>query len=184
MSLPSLVTHFSGLPTQLQSHFLITLLRHSPLPVLRTVHSVLTPILARDFLTLLPPELVSHVLTFLPFNCIARASRVSRSWRDIIDSDPVLWRDLLKSEKLWFGGDSERAFAEALIRRRRRAGLPHPHDCQAVLMSSSRLPTTAVPQSNTTSEFSSILAAVVLLLLSFREHHGLRDPYRSWVRVV
>jgi len=126
MSLPSLVTHFSGLPTQLQSHFLITLLRHSPLPVLRTVHSVLTPILARDFLTLLPPELVSHVLTFLPFNCIARASRVSKSWRDIIDSDPVLWRALLKSEKLWFGGDSERAFAEALIRRRRRAGLPHP----------------------------------------------------------
>jgi F-box and WD-40 domain protein CDC4 len=128
MSLPSLVSHFSGLPMQLQSHFLITLLRHSPLPVLRTVHSVLTPILARDFLTLLPPELVSHVLSFLPFNCIARASRVSKSWRDIIDSDPVLWRDLLKSEKLWFGGDSERAFAEALIRRRRRAGLPHPND--------------------------------------------------------
>jgi F-box and WD-40 domain protein CDC4 len=128
MSLPSLVTHFSGLPNQLQSHLLITLLRHSQLPVLRTVHSVLTPILARDFLTLLPPELVSHVLSFLPFNCIARASRVSKSWRDIIDSDPVLWRDLLKSEKLWFGGDSERAFAEALIRRRRRAGLPHPND--------------------------------------------------------
>ncbi len=128
MSLPSLVTHFSGLPNQLQSHLLITLLRHSQLPVLRTVHSVLTPILARDFLTLLPPELVSHVLSFLPFNCIARASRVSKSWRDIIDSDPILWRDLLKSEKLWFGGDSERAFAEALIRRRRRAGLPHPND--------------------------------------------------------
>ena len=128
MSLPSLVTHFSGLPAQLQSHLLITLLRHSPLPVLRTVHSVLTPILARDFLTLLPPELVSHVLNFLPFDCIARASRVSKSWRNIIDSDPVLWRDLLKSEKLWFGGDSERAFAEALIRRRRRAGLPHPND--------------------------------------------------------
>jgi hypothetical protein len=51
-------------------------------------------------------------------------------------------------------------------------------------MSSSRLPTTAVPQSNTTSEFSSISAAVVLLLLSFREHHGLRDPYRSRVQVV
>ncbi|KAH9180442.1 WD40 repeat-like protein [Lactarius sanguifluus] len=128
MSLPSLVTHFSGLPAQLQSHLLITLLRHSPLPVLRTVHSLLTPILARDFLTLLPPELVSHVLSFLPFDCIARASRVSKSWRNIIDSDPVLWRDLLKSEKLWFGGDSERAFAEALIRRRRRAGLPHPND--------------------------------------------------------
>ncbi|KAI0273516.1 WD40-repeat-containing domain protein [Gloeopeniophorella convolvens] len=126
MSLPSLVTHYSGLPTSLQSHLLITLLRHSPLPVLRTVHSVLTPTLARDFLNLLPPELVSHVLSFLPFNYIARASRVSKSWRNIIDCDPILWRDLLKSEKLWFGGESERAFAEALIRRRRRAGLPLP----------------------------------------------------------
>ena len=89
------------------------------------MHSFPTPILARDFLTLLPPELVSHVLSFLPFNCIARASRVSKSWRDNVDSDPVLWRDLLKSKKLWFGGDSDHAFAKALIRCWRRA---HPND--------------------------------------------------------
>ncbi|KAI0062371.1 WD40 repeat-like protein [Artomyces pyxidatus] len=127
MSLPSLVSHFSGLPVTLQSHLLITLLRHSPLPVLRTLHSVLTPTLARDFLILLPPELVSHILSFLPFECILRASRVSRSWRNIIDSDPILWRDLLRNQKLWFGGDSERAFAEALLRRRRRMGLPSPN---------------------------------------------------------
>jgi len=35
---------------------------------------------------------------------------------------------LLKSEKLWFGGDSERAFAEALIRRRRSAAYHIPND--------------------------------------------------------
>src|SRR5579863_4775999 len=94
----------------------------------RTVHSGLTPILARDFLTPLPPELVSHVLSFLPFNCIAQASRVSKSLRHIIESNPVLWLNLLKSEKLWFRGDSDRAFVEALILRRRRAGSPHPDD--------------------------------------------------------
>ncbi|TFY60946.1 hypothetical protein EVG20_g7239 [Dentipellis fragilis] len=127
LSLPNLVAHFSSLPPSLQSHLLVTLLRHSPLTVLRMLHSVLTPTLARDFLTLLPPELVSHVLSFLPFECLARASRVSKTWRLIIDSDPVLWRDLLKNQRLWFGGDTERAFAEALFQRRHRAGLPTPH---------------------------------------------------------
>jgi F-box and WD-40 domain protein CDC4 len=121
LTLPSLLSHFTSLPPPLQSHFLLTLLRHSPLPVLRTLHSVLTPTLARDFLTLLPPELVSHILSFLPFSTLARASRVSRSWRATIDSDPVLWRDLLKSTKIWFGGDSENAFASSIFARRRHA---------------------------------------------------------------
>ncbi|RDB22311.1 Cell division control protein 4 [Hypsizygus marmoreus] len=121
LTLPSLLSHFSSLPASLQSHFLLTLLRHSPLPVLRTLHSVLTPTLARDFLTLLPPELVSHVLSFLPFSTLARASRVSKAWRATIDSDPVLWRDLLKSTKIWFGGDSENAFADSIYARRRHA---------------------------------------------------------------
>lgn len=119
LTLPSLLNHFSALPSGLQSHFLLTLLRHSPLPVLRTLHSVLTPTLARDFLTLLPPELVSHILGYLPFPTLARASRVSKSWQSIIDSDAVLWRDLLKSTKIWFGGDSESSFANAISARRR-----------------------------------------------------------------
>ncbi|KAF9227598.1 WD40 repeat-like protein [Gyrodon lividus] len=135
LTLPSLLSHFTNLPPQLQSHFLLTLLRHSPLPVLRTLHSVLTPTLARDFLTLLPPELVSHILSFLPYSTLARASRVSKSWRAIIDSDPVLWKDLLKSTKIWFGGDSERAFARSIYARRLAEApkisttlpLPHPY---------------------------------------------------------
>lgn len=127
LTLPSLISHFSSLPPQLQSHVLLTFLRHSPLSVLRTLHSVLTPTLARDFLTLLPPELVSHVLSYLPFSDLARASRVSKSWRAIIDSDPVLWRDLLKSTKIWFGGVSENAFADAIFARRQREGIPRPN---------------------------------------------------------
>ena len=135
LTLPSLLTQFANLPQQLQSHFLLTLIRHSPLPVLRTLHSVLTPTLARDFLTRLPPELVSHILSYLPYSTLARASRVSKSWRAIIDSDPVLWRDLLKSTKIWFGGDSERAFARSIYARRLAEvrkipptlPLPHPY---------------------------------------------------------
>ncbi|KAL4244811.1 putative E3 ubiquitin ligase complex SCF subunit sconB [Abortiporus biennis] len=126
LTLPSLLSHFSNLPPQLQSHVLLTFLRQSPLPVLRTLHSVLSPILARDFLTLLPAELVSQILSYLPFSDLARASRVSKSWRAIIDSDPVLWRDLLKSTKIWFGGESELAFSDAIAARRRHRGLPRP----------------------------------------------------------
>lgn len=138
LTLPSLLSHFTSLPPPLQSHFLLTLLRHSPLPVLRTLHSVLTPTLARDFLTLLPPELVSHILSFLPFSTVVRASRVSRSWRNIIDTDPVLWRDLLKNTKIWFGGESEASFVNSIYSRRKHAlrlqpsiarplSLPHPY---------------------------------------------------------
>ncbi|TBU35586.1 WD40 repeat-like protein [Dichomitus squalens] len=127
LALPTLLSHFSSLPPPLQSHVLLTFLRHSPLSVLRTLHSVLTPTLARDFLTLLPPELVSLVLSFLSFPDLARASRVSKSWRAIIDSDPVLWRELLKTTKIWFGHDSETAFADAIVSRRRRQGLPAPN---------------------------------------------------------
>ncbi|KAG2019937.1 ubiquitin-protein ligase [Coprinopsis cinerea AmutBmut pab1-1] len=138
LALPNLVNHFANLPPQLQSHFLLTLMRHSPLSVLRTLQSVLTPTLARDFITLLPPELVSHILSFLPFSTLARASRVSKAWRAIIDSDAVLWRDLLQSTKIWFGGESEQAFANSIFARRRRLQqqqpnlpkslpLPHPY---------------------------------------------------------
>ncbi|KAH8106951.1 WD40 repeat-like protein [Cristinia sonorae] len=126
LTLPSLLAHFSNLPPQLQSHVLLTFLRHSPLNVLRTLHSVLTPTLARDFLTLLPAELVSLVLSYLSFSDLTRASRVSKSWRAIIDSDPVLWRDLLKSTKIWYGGQTENAFADAIYARRKRKGLPPP----------------------------------------------------------
>ncbi|KAL0946467.1 hypothetical protein HGRIS_012686 [Hohenbuehelia grisea] len=137
LTLPSLLSHFTSLPAPLQSHFLLTLLRHSSLPVLRTLHSVLTPTLARDFLTLLPPELVSQILGYLPFSTLARASRVSRPWRAIIDSDAVLWRDILQNTKIWFDRGSEVAFAKALNARRQREQravaipsplpLPHPY---------------------------------------------------------
>ena len=81
---------------------------------------------------------MSHVLSYLPFSTLACASRVSRAWQAIIDSDPVLWRDLLKSTKIWFGGDSETSFANSIYARHRheqRASsfvpnplpLPHPY---------------------------------------------------------
>lgn len=38
----------------------------------------------------------------------------------------MLWRELLKTTKIWFGGTSENAFADAIFARRRRLQLPPP----------------------------------------------------------
>lgn len=114
LSLPSLVSQFTALPPQLQSHLLITLLKHSPLPVLRTLHSILTPTLARDFLVLLPPELTSQILGFLPASSLFAASRVSKAWRNLIDSDAWVWRELLRRSGTWYGGPSEVAYADRI----------------------------------------------------------------------
>ncbi|KDQ10541.1 hypothetical protein BOTBODRAFT_115618 [Botryobasidium botryosum FD-172 SS1] len=126
LTLPNLITHYNALPVQLQSHLLINFLRHSPLPVLRTLHSILTPTLARDFLTLLPPELTSVILSYLSPSALFAASCVSRAWRAMIDSDPALWRSLLRRTSTWFGGTSEAAFTERVYNYRARHPLRNP----------------------------------------------------------
>jgi F-box and WD-40 domain protein CDC4 len=141
MALPNLVSHFSLLPAPLQSHVLLTLIRHSPLPVIRTVHSVIVPSMARDFLTLLPPELTVQVLGFLPYTALCRASKVCKTWRSVIDTDPHVWGELLKSYGLWFGGVTEEAFVRAILARRNRLGtahyglLPPPHPLKILFKS-------------------------------------------------
>ncbi|KAH8813626.1 hypothetical protein DL96DRAFT_1698731 [Flagelloscypha sp. PMI_526] len=144
MTLPSLLNHYTRLPAQLQSHLLLTFLRHSPLPVLRQLHSVLTPTLSRDFLGLLPPELGAMVCSFLSISdLVAGVGRVCRRWKSFIDSDGLIWRDVCRREGLWVGGNSEDLFVDALLARRRRlfsekaaSRLPHPYK---ILFKSRRL---------------------------------------------
>ena len=125
LTLPALLNHFSALPTQLQSHFLLTLLRHSPLPVLRTLHSVLTPTLARDFLTLLPlnsspmsfptfpstPSLAPHASQNLGDQSSSQIPTSGKTTSFHIDSGSAL---------------SESAFANAIYARRNQPILPTP----------------------------------------------------------
>lgn len=124
LALPELLNQYVSLPQALQSHYLFTLLRHSPLPVLRTIHSVLTPTLARDFVGMLPPELASYILQFLPPAALFSAAKVSRSWRNLIDADPVIWMSLLKRTGTWFGGASEASFVRKVEEHRDRHPTP------------------------------------------------------------
>lgn len=120
LALPDVLNQYVSLPQSLQAHYLFTLLRHSPLPVLRTIHSVLTPTLARDFVGMLPPELASYILQFLPPAALFSAAKVSRSWRNLIDTDPVIWMTLLRRTGTWFGGSSEVSFARKVEEYRER----------------------------------------------------------------
>jgi F-box and WD-40 domain protein CDC4 len=127
LTLPSLLQQYSALPSSLQSHVILTFLRQSPMPVLRSVNAILAPTLSRDFLTQLPAELVSIILSFLPGRSLAQCTRVSKAWRAIIDSDPILWRELLRTTGSWFGGGAERAFARTLTNRREIKALRQQH---------------------------------------------------------
>ncbi|KAJ7633112.1 WD40-repeat-containing domain protein [Roridomyces roridus] len=184
LTLPSLLSHFSALPPSLQSHFLLTLLRHSPLPVLRTLHSVLTPTLARDFLTLLPPELASHILSFLPFSALARASRVSKSWRSLIDADPLVWTSLLKSSGMHWG--SEAAFLHA----HRRLTYPHKSLFQSRYLTQARWSSSTAPTHRSfPAHGSSVVTCLVLSrgrVISASDDHSIHvyDPLAGELRLA
>ncbi|KAJ7481112.1 WD40 repeat-like protein [Mycena galericulata] len=184
LTLPSLLSHFNALPPSLQSHFLLTLLRHSPLPVLRTLHSVLTPTLARDFLTLLPPELASHILSFLPFPALARASRVSKSWRSLIDADPLVWTSLLKSSGMHWG--SEAAFLHA----HRRLPYPHKSLFQSRYLTNTRWSSSTSPTHRSfPAHGSSVVTCLVLSrgrVISASDDHSIHvyDPLAGELRLA
>ncbi|KAJ6531583.1 WD40 repeat-like protein [Mycena vulgaris] len=184
LTLPSLLSHFNALPPALQSHFLLTLLRHSPLPVLRTLHSVLTPTLARDFLTLLPPELASHILSFLPFPALARASRVSKSWRALIDADPLVWTSLLKSSGMHWGSE------DAFLRAHRRLPYPHKSLFQSRYLTQARWSSTATPTHRSfPAHGSSVVTCLVLSkgrVISASDDHSIHvyDPLAGELRLA
>ncbi|ESK91403.1 cell division control protein [Moniliophthora roreri MCA 2997] len=76
--------------------------------------------LARNFLALLPPELASYMLRFLPLQALVRMTQVSWSWKEIIDGNGMLWQELSERQKVWYGGESEAAFERSLLKRRIR----------------------------------------------------------------
>lgn len=116
-----LLNRFDSLPESLQSQYLLMLLRQSPLPVLRTLHSILHPTFAGGFLSILPPELVSHIFGFVTVTALGRACRVSKAWRERIEGDMVIWRDVLMRTGLWFGSETEANFVKMLLKKRQSA---------------------------------------------------------------
>lgn len=131
LSLPDFVNTFDQLSPALQSYFIYTFLKRSPIPVLQTINSIVTPALRRDFLTDLPPELGLHIFSFLDAQTLCCASQVSRSWRRLADGEWRVWEQRLIEDGLWIGDGSEEQEAreimtgskENLFLKRWRAGV-------------------------------------------------------------
>ncbi|SCV69042.1 BQ2448_2062 [Microbotryum intermedium] len=115
LSLPDFVRQFDGLPPPLQSYFIFTFLKRSPIPVLQTINNIIAPALRRDFLTDLPPELGVHVLGFLDARSLCRASVVCKGWQRLVDGDWRVWKQRLVRDELWIGDGSEEIEAKEII---------------------------------------------------------------------
>ncbi|KAH9922431.1 WD40-repeat-containing domain protein [Fomitopsis serialis] len=83
---------FASLAPALRFQYLAGLLADCTPAELLFISTTITPLLRRDFLKDLPAELAFHVLSFIDDpKTLARASRVSRTWHQLLD-DQWLWR--------------------------------------------------------------------------------------------
>lgn len=98
MDIPLLLDSFEAMPTEMKRYVMYQLLRRSPKQVLHFVAENVNPALKCDFLSLLPPELSQNVIRHLDLRSLCRASQVSKKWREVIDTDEKIWKDLFDAE--------------------------------------------------------------------------------------
>ncbi|OAA65736.1 f-box and wd domain containing protein [Niveomyces insectorum RCEF 264] len=86
--------HFKGCTSSQRTRLLADLLNLCTSQQLSFVHQFVSPLLKKDPFTSLPDELCLRVLSFIDDpKVLARASQVSRRWRDLL-SDDVTWKNL------------------------------------------------------------------------------------------
>lgn len=116
-SLPSIVSHFDGLPDKLQQHVLLQLLRRSRMPTIQRVTEFASSALRRDFISDLPHEIAVQVLKSVDAKTLTRASRVSKKWKRMIDTERGIWKQRLIDDDLFQGHGVEEE-EEAMVRKR------------------------------------------------------------------
>ena len=86
--------HFALMSSEQRRAFLASILADCTPSELLFISSTVTPLLKRDFLRELPPELACYILSYIEEpRTLTRASRVSRYWNQLI-SDEWLWKRL------------------------------------------------------------------------------------------
>ncbi|ORX41010.1 hypothetical protein BD324DRAFT_640711 [Kockovaella imperatae] len=116
-SLPSLVGHFENLPDKLQQQVLMHLLRRSRMPTIQRLYNFAGTALKRDFISFLPHEVAVQILKKVDTTTLAAATRVSKKWKHLIDSERCIWQQRLIDDDLYYGLGVEEE-EEDLIRRR------------------------------------------------------------------
>jgi F-box and WD-40 domain protein CDC4 len=108
-----MVEMFDSYPVELQRYAMYQLLRRSSKGLLQFTADLVNPALKCDYLARLPTELGLNVIRHLDATSLCRAARVSRRWRELIDSDDQVWRDLIQQEGFTLpNGEIERAVRE------------------------------------------------------------------------
>ncbi|KAK0616976.1 WD40-repeat-containing domain protein [Immersiella caudata] len=90
----SMLESFDAMPNELKTWMMYQFLRRCPRKTLHVVADVVNPALKCDFLKQLPLELSLHVLSYLDHRDLCRAARVSKHWRNIVDSNETGWKEL------------------------------------------------------------------------------------------
>jgi F-box and WD-40 domain protein CDC4 len=94
----SMLETFAAMPSEMKTLMMYQFLRLCPRRTLHFVANTVNPALKCDFLVQLPLELSLQILSFLDHRDLCRAARVSRQWRNIIDSNETGWKNLFDED--------------------------------------------------------------------------------------
>lgn len=83
---------FDSLPSNIQTYFMMQLLKRSSRHTLRLANDNITEALKVDFLKHLPNPICTHILHYLDIRSLCRATSVSRTWKQCIDNASNVWK--------------------------------------------------------------------------------------------
>ncbi|KAG9239041.1 WD40-repeat-containing domain protein [Amylocarpus encephaloides] len=90
----SMFESFDAMPNNMKTLMMYQLLRRCTKKTLHVLADVIGPALKCDFLEQLPVELSLHILGLLDHRDLCRAARVSKHWRNVIDTNETGWKEL------------------------------------------------------------------------------------------
>lgn len=111
--IPAMLDFFEAIPDELKGYVMHQLLRRCPKDTLHIVADVVNPALKCDFLALLPAELGLNIVRYLDLKSLTRAAQVSKKWRQVINSDEKVWKELFDADGFELAeGEMQQAIAE------------------------------------------------------------------------
>jgi F-box and WD-40 domain protein CDC4 len=111
--IPAMLDYFEALPDELKSYVMHQLLRRCPKPTLHVIADAVNPALKCDFLTVLPLEMALNVVRFLDLQSLTRAAQVSKKWRQLINTNEKVWKDLFEGDGFEMAeGEMQQAITE------------------------------------------------------------------------
>ena len=111
--IPAMLDCFEAIPDELKGYVMHQLLRRCPKQTLHVVADVVNPALKCDFLFTLPTELALNVVRFLDLKSLTKAAQVSRKWRELINTNEKVWKELFELESFTLSeGEMQQAISE------------------------------------------------------------------------